>query len=115
MSSPITTHVLDQTQGQPAVGVALTLGIRGDDGAWSRLAQGVTDADGRCDDLLPDDHALRPGTYCLRFGTGDFFAARKVACFYPEVLVTFTVIRPGEPHHVPLLLGPFGYTTYRGT
>lgn len=113
--SPITTHVLDQTRGLPARGVAVVLAFREGDGTWTELARGATDDDGRCRGLLPDGHALRPGVYRLGFATGDYFAARGVACFYPEVSVTFAATRPDEPHHVPLLLGPFGYTTYRGS
>ncbi len=113
--SPITTHVLDQSSGTPARGVAVTLAVREDDGTWSHLARAATDDDGRCRDLLPGDHALSPGVYHLGFASGDYFSARGVAHFFPEVVVVFAVTRPSDHHHVPLLLGPFGYTTYRGS
>lgn len=110
--SGITTHVLDTAQGRPAVGVAVTLAVRDGD-AWTDLAAGRTDAQGRAGDLLPQ-RARRGGTYRLRFEVGDYFAARGVAAFYPYVEIVFTL--GDEPHyHVPLLVSPFGYTTYRGS
>ena len=113
--SPITTHVLDQSRGTPARGVAVQLAIRVEDGSWTELARGETDADGRCRDLLPADQAIRPGVFRLVFATGDYFAGHGVACFFPEVELIFTIANPSQHHHVPLLLGPFGYTTYRGS
>jgi len=110
--SGITTHVLNTAQGRPAAGVAVTLAVRGGD-AWTDLAAGRTDAQGRVGDLLPQ-RAKRPGTYRLRFEIGDYFAGQGVAAFYPYVEVVFTL--GDEPHyHVPLLVSPFGYTTYCGS
>ncbi|MGH7673955.1 MAG: hydroxyisourate hydrolase [Gemmatimonadales bacterium] len=110
--SGITTHVLDTAQGRPAAGVAVTLAVRNGD-AWTDLATGRTDTQGRAGDLLPP-RAKRPGTFRLRFEVGDYFAARGVAAFFPYVDVVLTL--GDEPHyHVPLLVGPFGYTTYRGS
>ncbi|WP_434811489.1 hydroxyisourate hydrolase [Microbacterium sp. bgisy189] len=105
--SHLTTHILDATAGVPATGVAVTL--VGPDGA--ALASGQTDADGRLA-LGPD--ALEPGDYTLTFATGPYFVAQGVEAFYPSVTVAFTVA--DRPHyHVPLLLSPFAYSTYRGS
>ena len=103
----LTTHILDATAGVPATGVAVTLA--GPDGA--ALASGQTDADGR---LAPGPGALEPGDYALTFSTGPYFAAQAVETFSPSVTVAFTVA--DRPHyHVPLLLSPFAYSTYRGS
>ncbi|WP_280270032.1 hydroxyisourate hydrolase [Nocardia wallacei] len=105
--STLSTHVLDAVRGAPASGIAVTL--FGTDG--TELAAAHTDDDGRIAGLGGD---LAPGTYRLRFGTGDYFAALRVATFYPEVTIAFSV--GGERHyHVPLLLSPFSYSTYRGS
>ncbi len=112
--SGITTHVLDTSRGCPAAGVAVALERAVDfDPGWQVVARGTTDADGRVSDLLsstPDE-----GRYRLRFDTGAYFSAAGEAGFYPEVSVTFTVSLHEEHYHVPLLLSPFGYSTYRGS
>ena len=106
----ISTHVLDTALGRPAAGVAVTLERRGDAGSWDPLGEpATTDADGRVRELAPD---ATPGEYRLTFATRAYFAGR--ASFYPEVAVTFT-IEQAEHHHVPLLLSPYGYSTYRGS
>ena len=110
--SGVTTHVLDTSRGRPAVGVAVVLELAGESG-WQPLGRGTTDADGRARDLLespPED-----GRYRLTFDTGAYFRAVGEAGFYPEVSVTFVVGRGKEHYHVPLLLSPFGYSTYRGS
>jgi 5-hydroxyisourate hydrolase len=107
--SAITTHVLDTARGRPAAGVAVALERGG-----TVLARGVTDADGRLRDLLPDG-PLEPGRYRLVFDTEGYFAAEGTEAFYPEVAVVFRVREGGEHFHVPLLLSPFGYSTYRGS
>jgi 5-hydroxyisourate hydrolase len=108
----ITTHVLDTSRGCPAAGVPVVL-ERAVDSAWQRVGRGTTDADGRVSDLLPS--APDDGRYRLTFETGAYFRAVGDAGFYPEVSVTFEV-SPGDDHyHVPLLLSPFGYSTYRGS
>lgn len=107
--SPITTHVLDTARGEPAPDLPVTLERRGPGDRWESLAQGRTDADGRVRDLLPGNHALVPGLYQLRFDT----SARSA--FFPEVVLRFRVTDPQEHYHVPLLLSPFGFTTYRGS
>lgn len=113
--SAITTHVLDTARGLPAAGIAVALERAGDGGAWSPVGQGTTDADGRVRDLVPAGAALAVATYRLTFATGAWFAAQGVAAFYPEVCITFAVADPVRHHHVPLLLSPFGYSTYRGS
>jgi 5-hydroxyisourate hydrolase len=111
----ITTHVLDLTSGRPAVGLALTLSTRGVDGLWSEIARGVTDADGRISELLPVDQPLSPGDIALRFDSAAYFVARKLPTFYSEVVISFRVDATEAHYHVPLLLSPFGYSTYRGS
>ncbi|HEX2190425.1 MAG TPA: hydroxyisourate hydrolase [Longimicrobiaceae bacterium] len=108
--SAITTHVLDTARGRPAAGIAVRL----ERGA-ELLARGVTDAEGRLRELLPADAELQPGVYRLVFDTGRYFAGQGVASFYPVVAVAFQVREVGEHYHVPLLLSPFGYSTYRGS
>ena len=113
--SAITTHVLDTSRGRPAAGVPVALARLSADGSPSVLAHGVTDADGRLRDLLPDGAAIDPGTYRLTFDVGAYFGEHEVAAFYPHVTIDFHVRDGGQHHHVPLLLSPFGYSTYRGS
>jgi 5-hydroxyisourate hydrolase len=111
----ISTHVLDISSGQPARDVPVRLERRGAAGNWQQLAGGTTDTDGRCPLLLAADQALTPGIYRLAFDTEAYFADRNLDALYPSVEITFQV-RDGEQHfHIPLLLGPHGYTTYRGS
>lgn len=113
--SAITTHVLDTAKGRPAAGVQVLLEHRGEGGEWQAISRGVTDVDGRVRALHPDERPLTPGLYRLKFDTGRYFESQDVEAFYPEVVVVFEAT-PGEGHyHVPLLLAPFGYSTYRGT
>jgi 5-hydroxyisourate hydrolase len=109
----ITTHVLDTARGRPAAGVPVVLEHAAQDG-WRELGRGATDADGRLRDLVAEGSALDAGRYRLTFDTGAYFRDRGEAAFYPEVTVVFTVAAD-EHHHVPLLLSPFGYSTYRGS
>ena len=108
----LSSHVLDGTSGGPAVGVSLRWD-RLADGQWESVAQAVTDADGRVRDW--DSATPEVGTHRLVFGTGEYFSARKLPTFYPEVMVVFEVTDADDHHHVPLLLSPFAYTTYRGS
>jgi 5-hydroxyisourate hydrolase len=110
--SRVTTHVLDAASGRPAPGVEAVLD-RYADGGWSRLASASTDDDGRIADFGPVD--LDPGTYRVTFDTGAYFAAAGVRGFYPEVAITFTLDDPGTHYHVPLLLSPYAFSTYRGS
>ncbi len=105
--SHLTTHILDSTTGVPATGVAVTL--TGPDGAT--IASGGTDDDGR---LALGPEVLAPGIHTLSFETGPYFVTRGVEAFYPSVTVTFTVTERAH-YHVPLLLSPFAYSTYRGS
>jgi len=104
----VSTHVLDATSGTPAAGIPVSLAFSAPDG-WEAIETGSTDADGR----HRFEVATRPGAYRVVFGTGGYFAARGVASFYPEVTITFTVT--DGHYHVPLLLSPFAYSTYRGS
>jgi 5-hydroxyisourate hydrolase len=113
--SGITTHVLDTSRGRPAAGVPVTLEVQSADGAWKSLGRGATDADGRLRDLLPAVAPLARGTYRLTFDTEAYFRAQSAESFYPRVEVVFTVRDPAQHYHVPLLLSPFGYSTYRGS
>ena len=113
--SAITTHVLDTARGRPAAGVPITLARREPSGSYAALGAGQTDADGRLRTLLPTGAALAPGVYRLTFDTSAYFQAHGTTGFYPEVTVTFQIAAAGEHYHVPLLLSPYGFSTYRGS
>jgi 5-hydroxyisourate hydrolase len=112
--SAITTHILDTTRGPPAGSVTVVLELQSAQG-WQVLGRGATDADGRLKELLPADFKLVPGMYRLTFHTGDYFEALRVESFYAEVAISFIVRDVGAHYHVPLLLSPYGYSTYRGS
>ncbi|SRR5579875_190368 len=112
--SPITTHVLDTARGCPAAGVCATL-ERMSNGDWQKLAAGTTNQDGRIGDLLADDHELLAGIYRLTFDTSRYFSDLAVQSFYPYIAIVFEVKNTSQHYHVPLLLSPFGYSTYRGS
>lgn len=110
----ITTHVLDTARGRPAAGIPVTLSVRAGD-SWTELARGTTGSDGRVSNLMPAQPAGTPGgIYQLRFHLEDYFAAQGGPAFFPAVEVVFQPRDDGH-HHVPLLVSPFGYTTYRGS
>jgi 5-hydroxyisourate hydrolase len=113
--SGITTHVLDVSKGRPAAGVAVSLEVFLVDGGWVKLIERTTDADGRVKDFVTPGSALDAGRYRLTFDTANYFAAQKVTAFYPMVPVVFEIQDPKQSYHVPLLLSPFGYSTYRGS
>lgn len=113
--SAITTHVLDTSRGRPAAGVAVRLELESIDGSWKQIGAGSTDADGRAKDLLPPTFALHGGVYRLVFDTDTYFASQAIDGFYREVVVVFTIRDPTQHYHVPVLLSPFGYSTYRGS
>jgi len=104
----LSTHVLDTSVGRAAEGIAVVLEQRS-----AQIGAGVTDGDGRIGSIGPD--WLEAGDYTLRFDTGSYFADAGRDCFYPEVVVVFTIADPDQHYHVPVLLNPFGYGTYRGT
>jgi len=107
----LSTHVLDTMRGTPAAGLEVTLSRREANGDWTPVAHAETDADGRVRELTQD--ALDAGDYRLLFATQRYFERSGLSAFYPEVSVVFTIEDPGDLH-VPLLLSPFGYTTYKG-
>jgi len=111
----ISTHVLDIAQGHPARDVPVRLERQEAAGGWRLLASSRTDQEGRCAQLLPEKEALTPGVYRLGFDTATYFAARKLDGMYPLVEIAFHVRNGEERFHIPLLLSPNGYTTYRGS
>lgn len=113
--STLSTHVLDTHRGRPAAGVPITLELQGPSGTWKELARGITNDDGRVRDFLPQGARVEPGVYRMAFDTGTYFRTRGEKGFYPSVTVVFELTAPEEHYHVPLLLSPFGYSTYRGS
>lgn len=111
--SQLTTHILDTTKGQPAKGVPVTL-YQQQGNEWPELVKGQTNDDGRIPHFLEKDRILEPGVYMLRFDTGDYFDKQGTCSFYPFIEIIFS-ITGSEHYHVPLLLSPFGYSTYRGS
>lgn len=113
MTSPVTTHVLDTARGKPAVGVVVVLEQEAG-GGFVRVGHGVTDADGRLRTLLKPG-SLVPGVYRIIFEVGGYFRAQQVEAFWRDVSIEFVVRDATAHHHVPLLVSPFGYSTYRGS
>ena len=113
MGSPITTHVLDTARGGPAPGIPVTL-EREVDGAFDKIGGGVTNNDGRVADLT-DAATFTAGTYRITFATQAYFDALGIDGFYPYASIVFRITAPDEHYHVPLLLSPYGYQTYRGS
>jgi hydroxyisourate hydrolase len=108
--STISTHVLDTSLGKPAAGVRITLRHDG-----TLLGTGETDDDGRVRDLLERGSELREGDYTLTFAVADYFAKSNRDAFYGDISINFKIASGAEHYHVPLLLSPFGYSTYRGS
>ena len=111
--SPLTTHVLDTHLGRPAAGVGVSL-EKLDSGSWQVIGYGATDDDGRVTTLLAEG-ALTAGRHRITFDTRRYFQQQQVEHFYPSVTVEFEVTDAAQHYHVPLLLSPFGYSTYRGS
>ena len=111
-SSPITTHVLDTARGKPASGIRVSLQVESN-GGWREIGRGVTNQDGRINDLLGEAKVQR-GKYRLTFETGEYLA-ESGNCFFPEVDIVFQIHDSAQHFHVPLLLSPYGYSTYRGS
>ena len=110
----ISTHVLDTARGTPARDMPVLLERQESSGDWRMIGSGRTGEDGRCGELLPHGEKLSPGIYRLAFDTGAYYSGQGVKGLYPVVQVIFSV-RDAETHiHIPLLLSPHGYTTYRG-
>ena len=112
--SAITTHILDTSQGKPAANVKVRLEFL-DHGEWKRVGGGTTNEDGRVADLVNDDFPLTAGHYRIEFVVPDYFKAQGTESFYPYVKIVFSVKDTDSHYHVPLLLNPFGYSTYRGS
>lgn len=111
--NPLSVHVLDLQSGQPSAGIRVTLEQREGSG-WRELATGVTDAQGRIQALYPENRKMAAADYRIVFQTGEHYKRRGQATFFPRIPVEFTVDAPAQHYHVPLLLSPFGYSTYRG-
>ena len=111
--SPITTHVLDTATGSPAAGLPITLERKTADG-WVTITSAVTNSDGRVANLM-EEGTLTAGVYRMTFDTGAYFAANGTLGFYPYVPVPFEIVATDQHYHVPLLLSPYGYSTYRGS
>ncbi len=115
MKSPITTHVLDTALGKPAAGVHVVLQFWQAGRDWTPLAEGLTNDDGRILDWMPAGAVLTPGTYRVMFDTRGYFERQKLTAFFPCVPIMFEVRDPKQHYHIPLLLSPYGYSTYRGS
>jgi len=111
--SQITTHILDTSKGMPAAGITVIL-YKGQNDQWSEIARGVTNADGRITDVVKNNALLQHCIYKIRFETKDYFDKDHIVTFYPYVEIIFDVTT-NEHYHIPLLLSPFGYSTYRGS
>lgn len=112
--SQITTHILDTAQGAPAQNVPVALHVE-ESGSWREIGSGKTDADGRQAELCPSDMVLPSGTYRMHFDTTSYFEAQGTTVFYPVADVVFNISGDGQHYHIPLLLSPYGYSTYRGS
>jgi 5-hydroxyisourate hydrolase len=110
----LTTHVLDTARGRPAADVAIVCERRQGD-AFCEVARGTTDADGRLQSLFPAKAPVADGVFRLTFDTAAYFARQGVESFFPQVQITFNVDAHEGHYHVPLLISPFGYSTYRGS
>jgi 5-hydroxyisourate hydrolase len=111
--SQLTTHILDTTKGKPAAGVTVIL-FHHKKEEWIEMTTGITNNDGRIPDLLKKGVIMELGAYKLRFETQSYFAKHAIQTFYPFIEISF-VVATEEHYHVPLLLNPFGYSTYRGS
>ena len=112
--SQITTHVLDTAKGSPAEGIMISLQKPVGTDSWETITSGTTNSDGRIPNFLGEDQQIPPGIYRMVFETKAYFAKENTTGFYPEVPVIFE-IKDTEHYHIPLLLNPFGYSTYRGS
>lgn len=113
MKNPISVHVLNLQTGVPTAGVSVELD-QNLNGKWITLATGITDASGRISALYPAGKQAEQGIYKVVFKTGDYYASVKQKTFFPEIPVVFTLDNTSQHYHIPLLLSPYGYSTYRG-
>jgi 5-hydroxyisourate hydrolase len=111
--NPLSVHILDLQSGQPTANVAVTLEQR-DGQAWRALASAITDAQGRVRALYPAGKTLRSGAYRIVFKTGEHYARLQQPTFFDEIPVEFKIDDTTQHYHIPLLLSPYGYSTYRG-
>jgi 5-hydroxyisourate hydrolase/2-oxo-4-hydroxy-4-carboxy-5-ureidoimidazoline decarboxylase len=111
--SHVTTHVLDTSTGKPGKNITVQL-MQNTNNKWKAIAQGITNNDGRVTDLLPEGKNLSPGNYKIVFETGNYYATQNIKTFYPAVEILFSIFDDSH-YHVPLLINPFGYSTYRGS
>jgi len=115
MISPITTHVLDLVQGTPANNISAVLEKLNDLDSWESIGNGVTNDDGRIDNILTGDRLISSGRYRLTFDVAPYFESQGVESFYSSIPIIFSITDPNRHYHVPLLLSRFGYSTYRGS
>lgn len=116
MKSPITTHILDTANGHPAKGITAVLDYRDSEGGWVEIARGVTNEDGRITDWMKTEKPAKKGVYRIIFEAGFYFDKSGVKpAFYPIIPVVFFLENPEQHYHIPLLLNPYGYSTYRGS
>ncbi|HET6646160.1 MAG TPA: hydroxyisourate hydrolase [Pyrinomonadaceae bacterium] len=113
--STISTHILDTARGKPANGVAVYLESQQTDETWEQLTHAWTDEEGRVKPFFLLEEPLKGGTYRLVFDTESYFSALDSNCFYPQVCVVFNIGDDPQHYHIPLLISPYGYSTYRGT
>jgi 5-hydroxyisourate hydrolase len=111
--NPLSVHVLDLQSGQPTAGIEVTLEQRAGSG-WRELARGVTNEQGRIPALYPENKPMTAADYRIVFKTGEHYKRKGQSSFFPQIPVEFTVNAPTQHYHIPLLLSPFGYSTYRG-
>ena len=115
MKSPITTHVLDTAQGQPVANIHVVLEVQRTQKSWETVGEGRTDTNGRINNFLIETESMSPGTYRLTFNVSPYFQSQDVDSFYSVIPIVFTLDDPNAHYHVPLLLSPYGYSTYRGS
>lgn len=111
----ISTHVLDTSRGKPVPNIPVTLEMHSGKGQWKELATAVTNAEGRISPLLPKGSILEAGRYRLTFATSSYFDSQGTKGFYPYISIVFEISEPNEHYHIPLLLSPFGFSSYRGS
>jgi 5-hydroxyisourate hydrolase len=111
----ISTHILDVARGAPAGGVAVDLSAQNTDESWTELSHAWTDEDGRVKPFFLVEEPLPAGTYRLVFDTDPYFLALEIDCFFPQVTIVFKIDDAAQHYHVPLLISPYGYSTYRGS
>ena len=113
--SSITTHILDTSQGCPGANILVRLEQQKTDESWWELSSETTDNDGRIIDFLVEENVLGTGIYQIIFEIAPYFENQGISFFYPEIVIRFLVSHPEQHYHIPLLLSPFGYSTYRGS